>query len=939
MSTEKISHVVEMPVIQPAQPFHRRSFPICPNCNQSCFKNDGRFVKALNQVYHYQCFVCEDCSVSVADKYYCSIEEDNRRRRKVILCQHHYTKRANSVCPKCDQPCYGQKFHSDCIQCLQCPSSNSQTSFYDFNGQSYCREHYSLLSEIRCFGCNQAVLKQFVQHRDSPENIWHPECYMVYKFWGVKLAPQREPDSNELVEFQVAVEKIVNRVWIDLSSFEESAANCISDMLMNAASTLYSETIRAANQFAVHLEVLFNALDFIDRHLVRFGQSISCSKEADFVCNQTVQFLQLLDFFQEKSSTNMTQDLSSLVTGLAQNLKALIRIGLSTALHLEQELGIENAILDFLEYLLALEKKRVWVSGKYWFKDAPLVEERILTCNQCKLAIMQDYYTVKDKDLLWHRPCFQCSVCSSQIKEWDLVAFGQKDELVCCTTPDQPLYACTYVSFLQHLLYDLKFYLSQLSLMPQKKYTPASLSEEISTKESNSPHTPPKRRKSFLGLLTTKTQQKSPETQIRLGQIQSSRKNQDETGVRRAFSTNSNRSVSRKPSQRQPISSLIFRRQSKKAQSQARRASVFMADECILSWEPIQTISSSQDYILRHVAVMALQPLLAPGSNLDEYVDILDTEYRALSAHHPSALWGKLITHIRTKNTEHKIFGAPLSVLVNRDKEKTGLISPRLQNVSAGLTASFSESASIPIFVKSLISALLQTDMSVEGVFRKNGNIRQLNELAETLDQLNKASSDKAVDGTINSLLCKQSPIQLSALLKRYLRELPEPLLTFSFYKLFIQCNKTEGDNKRMLHMACCLLPKSNRDTMIMIFSCLKWIGSFSDANRMGVSNLACVVAPSVLYNKPCVNERPSELRQATHDEILVVERLIEYSDDMSAIPSGLTLLPLHDLCPSETSSKHFIKQYSQMLLDKHSNETIVNREKQKRLSWMLRRK
>lgn len=36
-----------------------RSFPICPKCNESCFKSDGQLVRALNQVYHYSCFVCE----------------------------------------------------------------------------------------------------------------------------------------------------------------------------------------------------------------------------------------------------------------------------------------------------------------------------------------------------------------------------------------------------------------------------------------------------------------------------------------------------------------------------------------------------------------------------------------------------------------------------------------------------------------------------------------------------------------------------------------------------------------------------------------------------------------------------------------------------------------------------------------------------------------
>ena len=66
-------------------------------------------------------------------------------------------------------------------------------------------------------------------------------------------------------------------------------------------------------------------------------------------------------------------------------------------------------------------------------------------------------------------------------------------------------------------------------------------------------------------------------------------------------------------------------------------------------------------------------------------------------------------------------------------------------------------------------------DMSVEGVFRKNGNIRKLNILAETLDR-----GDTQVDMGI------EGPVQIAALLKKFLRELPDPLLTFKLHKLFV---------------------------------------------------------------------------------------------------------------------------------------------------------
>ena len=73
----------------------------------------------------------------------------------------------------------------------------------------------------------------------------------------------------------------------------------------------------------------------------------------------------------------------------------------------------------------------------------------------------------------------------------------------------------------------------------------------------------------------------------------------------------------------------------------------------------------------------------------------------------------------------------------------------------------------------------MTTDMSVEGIFRRNGNIRRLNQVIEAIDR-----DPSSVDFT------QDNPVQLAALLKKFFRELPEPLMTFKLHKLFIasQC-------------------------------------------------------------------------------------------------------------------------------------------------------
>jgi hypothetical protein len=80
---------------------------------------------------------------------------------------------------------------------------------------------------------------------------------------------------------------------------------------------------------------------------------------------------------------------------------------------------------------------------------------------------------------------------------------------------------------------------------------------------------------------------------------------------------------------------------------------------------------------------------------------------------------------------------------------------------------------------------VLILDMSIEGVFRKNGNIRRLKELAEALD---KQSNPPPLD--------EENPVQLAALLKKFLRELPDPLLTSKLQRLWIASQRTHLPNE-----------------------------------------------------------------------------------------------------------------------------------------------
>lgn len=65
--------------------------------------------------------------------------------------------------------------------------------------------------------------------------------------------------------------------------------------------------------------------------------------------------------------------------------------------------------------------------------------------------------------------------------------------------------------------------------------------------------------------------------------------------------------------------------------------------------------------------------------------------------------------------------------------------------------------------------------MLTEGIFRKNGNIRRLKDQCQMFD-----------DNPGNISFQEDSEIQVAALLKKFLRDLPEPLMTEALFKLFL---------------------------------------------------------------------------------------------------------------------------------------------------------
>ncbi|KAG8834410.1 hypothetical protein FRC17_008981 [Serendipita sp. 399] len=323
------------------------------------------------------------------------------------------------------------------------------------------------------------------------------------------------------------------------------------------------------------------------------------------------------------------------------------------------------------------------------------------------------------------------------------------------------------------------------------------------------------------------------------------------------------------------ITSLVEAEQARERASTLSSASVYDAPY-------LSDLDNLDTVIVKHAALWLLNHSeLKDKFDADDILEGIEVR--------KAGLWNKFFRGEK-KVKKKGVFGVPLDLLTERSGVETSL----------GVSRS---PVKIPVFLDDLICAMQQMDVSVEGIFRKNGNIRKIKEAIEALER----DSD-AVDFT------QENPVQLAALLKKFFIELPDPLLTHRLYALFMatQTVSDPEERTRLLHLACTLVPKCHRSTMEVLFAFLKWVSLFSNidsaGSKMDIPNLSTVVAPSILCSK---NHDPHQSFSA----ISVVTQMLEEQDLLNRIPEQCLqfLAERKDLTKAATeSSKDLLKKCQQ---------------------------
>jgi hypothetical protein len=160
-----------------------------------------------------------------------------------------------------------------------------------------------------------------------------------------------------------------------------------------------------------------------------------------------------------------------------------------------------------------------------------------------------------------------------------------------------------------------------------------------------------------------------------------------------------------------------------------------------------------------------------------------------------------------------RVFGVPLATLMERDRTRQ-----------------------TPLLFSTCIELVRSEGLEFEGIFRLSASKSEMEQ--------SRAQIDSGCD--VVKLLTSGGPLLVSNLLKAFLRDLPDPLLTFALHGEWVATAK-QGCDVTKLRQLTRQLPETNRVMLGDLLRLLSAVVKAEATTRMSANNLALIFAPTVL--------------------------------------------------------------------------------------------
>ncbi|XP_054454350.1 SH3 domain-binding protein 1 [Anoplopoma fimbria] len=175
--------------------------------------------------------------------------------------------------------------------------------------------------------------------------------------------------------------------------------------------------------------------------------------------------------------------------------------------------------------------------------------------------------------------------------------------------------------------------------------------------------------------------------------------------------------------------------------------------------------------------------------------------------------------------------------------------------------------------IQECVHMLLRTGMVEEGLFRLAAAASVVKRLKTCLDQ-------EVVDHSEFSM----DPHAVAGALKGYLRELPEPLMTFELYNDWFKAAGEKDPTEKLEQFRVLLkkLPPENYNNLRYLVQFLSLLSEQQAVNKMTPSNIAIVLGPNLLWPRAEGEAALFDMASASSVQVVtVIEPLIQYSSSL----------------------------------------------------------
>ncbi|XP_015220976.2 unconventional myosin-IXb isoform X2 [Lepisosteus oculatus] len=184
----------------------------------------------------------------------------------------------------------------------------------------------------------------------------------------------------------------------------------------------------------------------------------------------------------------------------------------------------------------------------------------------------------------------------------------------------------------------------------------------------------------------------------------------------------------------------------------------------------------------------------------------------------------------------------------------------------------------VPVVLSILLEHVEMNGLYTEGIYRKSGSANRMKELHQLLE------SDP------NTVVLDNYPIHaVTGLVKQWLRELPDPLMTFEHYSDFLRAVELPEKQEQIqaIYKVLDQLPPANYNTLERLIFHLVTVAKHEQSNRMSPNALAIVFAPCILRCPDSADPFTSMkdvAKTTTCVELILNEQIRKYNEKMEEI-------------------------------------------------------